>query len=648
MTKFILLTNNWGRENYLVNTASLVFIAGLMLSYAIAFPYLFETLGPAVRLLPIVYLLLAALLWGLWGGLATGAVTFLINLLLHEKFHFQFEGGLIGPFAGLITIVMVGRLSDLSRGLALQLNERHILDERLQMSETKYRTLFEMESDCLALLESETFRILEVNQAATELFGYSREDLLGANALPLSAEPERTLAFMRNRIQRTPIRYLRKKDGTIFPCEIKARHFELQGQKVSLMVIRDITERIEAEQQRMLTDKQHQQSQKLEAIGTLAGGIAHDFNNILGGILGYTDLLQLQEISWDQKSNSYLEQIRKAIHRAKDLIHQILTFSRQSEDSKQPVLIIPIIMEALKLLRATVPARIEIRQHIKADKDTVIADATQIHQIIINLCTNAYHAITSGNGLIDVTVANRHLDEKFAELHPEIEPGNYLLITVTDTGHGMDQQVLERIFQPYFTTKKDRGSGLGLSVVHGIVSGHKGCVTVESEPGNGSSFHVYLPLAIADADMTGETARQIAGGSERILLVDDEPAIIEMMKDVLERMHYVVEFRTSSLEALALIRAKPRHFDLLITDMNMPHMTGIELRMQAAQIYPDFPVIIMTGFSEGMDRDKAVKLGFKRLLMKPVSFRDLAGAVREVLDERDSAGVLFDAADPPQ
>lgn len=638
MINYLFLNNCRKSKSHRLDAALLLIVLLLILLYSIAFPYLIEILGPAARLLSSIYLLPAALIWGLRGGLITGAITVMANLALHQQTNHYFEGGVIGPMVALIVVVMVGRLSDLSRGLSMELSERNRMEERLQINETKYRLLFEMESHGLALIEKETMRIIEVNRAATELFEYSREELLNKNPLTLSAEPEKSLASIKREEQQVPLRYLQKKDGTIFPAEITSRHFELQGRKVQLLAVRNISEQLEADKQQRLIEKQHQQSQKLEAIGTLSRGIAHDFNNILGAILGYTDLLQVLETNWSQKSASYLEQIRNATHRAKDLINQILTFSRKSEISKRPVLVIPIVKEALQLLYASIPSRIEIRQHISAGKDTIIADATQIHQIIVNLCTNAFHAISSEKGFIDVTVANTFLDETFAELHPEIEIGNYLRISVSDTGDGMGMGVLERIFQPYFTTKKEKGSGLGLSVVHGIVHSHNGCITVESEPGKGSAFHVYFPLAMADAPIPRRMADQVAGGTERILLVDDEPALIQMSKDTLELKGYTVETRTGSLEALELIKKKPRHFDLLVTDMTMPHMTGIELRKEIAHIAPNLPVIIITGFSENLDDEKAIRFGFKRLIMKPVSFLELTRAVREVLDESRPKG----------
>lgn len=298
---------------------------------------------------------------------------------MHHQFNIQLEGGIIGPLVAIVVPGMLGRLSDVQNRLDILLAGQKKVEEQLQMNEEKYRQFFETEPDGLALIDSETARIMEVNSAVTELMGYSREELINANALKLTIEPEKAIANIREQQDYVPVRYLKKKDGTIFPTEIRARHFELHDQRVFLLVIRDISERLEASRWRRLVDKQHQRSQRLEAIGTLSGGIAHDFNNILSAILGYTDLLRMQESRWNEKSLASLAQIQHAVRRATDLVKQILTFSRQTEVIKQPVLIIPIVKEALKLLRASIPARIEIRQHYDAERHTVIADPTQIH-----------------------------------------------------------------------------------------------------------------------------------------------------------------------------------------------------------------------------------------------------------------------------
>ncbi len=396
------------------------------------------------------------------------------------------------------------------------------------------------------------------------------------------------------------------------------------------------SDRERVEKERMGLEEQLRQAQKMEAIGTLAGGIAHDFNNILAGILGYAELASL-DIPEGSEAKINLQQSIKSTYRARDLVQQILAFSRQSKQERKPLDIRPIIKEALKLLRASLPSTIEIRQNIEADWGAIEADPTQIHQVLMNLCTNAAHAMSEDGGVLEVSLTKFDMDAGTSGVNSEIEPGPYLKLRVSDTGSGMPPEILSRIFDPYFTTKETgKGTGLGLAVVHGIVKSHRGAITVSSEPGKGTTFDIYFPRGdIIQAPSELERIEPLPlGGRERVLFVDDEKAIVDIGQKLLERLGYEVVGRTSSVEALELFRAKPESFDLVITDMTMPNMTGDKLARELMGIRPDIPVILCTGFSERITEEKAKLLGIREFVMKPLVMKDLAKSMRRALDRQ--------------
>ncbi len=381
-------------------------------------------------------------------------------------------------------------------------------------------------------------------------------------------------------------------------------------------------------------ERQLQQVLKIQAIGTLAGGIAHDFNNILFPIVGYTELT-MDEVPENSVAHNNLEEILKAANRAKDLVQQILTFSRQSGQERKPTNVQSVITEALKLLRASIPASIDIIHKIDDDCHPVMGDATQIHQVIMNLCTNAYQAMQDKGGTLEVNLSE--VDVGYEETIEKIgmQPGRHLQLLVIDEGCGMDAAVLERIFEPYYTTKEQgKGTGLGLSVIHGIVKNHRGDITVASSPGKGATFKVYLPI-IENSDTAAEfePSNEAAKGSERILLIDDEEQIVSMEQQMLENLGYEVTARTDSTEALREFSEKPQNFDLVITDMTMPHITGDELAKKLLNIKPDIPVILCTGFNEDITEEKALAMGIQKFVMKPVIKNDLASTIRTVLDQ---------------
>lgn len=397
-----------------------------------------------------------------------------------------------------------------------------------------------------------------------------------------------------------------------------------------LVVIENITERKKLE-------SRIQQSQKMEAIGTLAGGIAHDFNNILFPIIGYTEMI-LEDAPEGSDLRENLHEVLSASLRAGDLVKQILAFSRQEEKELKPIKIQMVVKEAIKLMRASIPTTIDITLQVDNNCGMVLADPTNIHQIVMNLMTNAYHAMEADGGTLTVGLYEVILSAEDVTAF-DLHPGTFVCFSVSDTGHGIVKHVLDRIFEPYFTTKTNgKGTGLGLSVVHGIVKSYKGDIRVYSEPGKGSVFHVYLPVINSQREETMMMNHlSVRGGDEHILLVDDEEPILKMEKQMLERLGYQVTSRTSSLEALEAFRSSLNKFDLVITDMTMPNMTGDKLACEIKKIRKKIPVIVCTGFSEKMSGERAKALGIDEFLIKPIVRSDLAQKIRTVMD-RNKAG----------
>lgn len=420
----------------------------------------------------------------------------------------------------------------------------------------------------------------------------------------------------------------RKKNGSLFEVEATISPVRDASGKIinHVAVERDVTQEVGLE-------RQLRQAQKMEAIGTLAGGIAHDFNNILGIILGYTEMAMVKIDNRDIAEKS-LAEVLKAGHRAKELVRQILAFSRHGEYELRPVQASLIVKEALRLLRSSLPSTIEINRDI-SNTGVVVADPSQIHQIVMNLCTNAHHAMREKGGVLTVAMEDTELDESAVAQCGGVTPGPYLKLTVRDTGQGMDASIMERIFDPYFTTKdQGEGTGLGLAVVHGIVKNLGGVIAVESELGKGSAFHVFLPRT----ERRQSTARRPAGespsGKERILFVDDEVELAKVADKMLTHLGYAVSSHTSSTEALERFRDRPDRFDLIITDHTMPNLTGIDLARECLRIRPDIPIIICTGFSERLNEDVAKATGIRQFVMKPLVTDDLARIIRKVLDRR--------------
>jgi two-component system, cell cycle sensor histidine kinase and response regulator CckA len=393
-------------------------------------------------------------------------------------------------------------------------------------------------------------------------------------------------------------------------------------------------EAMQAEERQRLAEAKLRQAQKMEALGTLSGGIAHDFNNILGIVSGYTEMARL-DAPPGSPVHAHLQEVMRAAIRAKDLVKQILAFSRQVELEKQPVPVGFLVKEAMKMLRASIPSTIEIRSMVSGE-GVVHSDPTQIHQILMNLCTNASHAMREHGGVLEVNVRDVELTPEMIVPHSGLEPGLHAELTVKDTGHGIDPAIRDRIFDPFFTTKDvNEGTGLGLSMIHGIVKGHGGSIEVASRPGEGTAFRVLLPAVSGGPEVTSAEEVAMPVGKEHILLVDDEPSLAMVGKQALERLGYRVAYQTSSLAAVETFRSQQAGdpFDLLITDMTMPQMTGTELATVLRRLQPDLPVIVCTGFSELLDAKEAKAIGLHGFLMKPIIMDELSRLVRKVLDE---------------
>ena len=400
-----------------------------------------------------------------------------------------------------------------------------------------------------------------------------------------------------------------------------------------IWTFRDITDRRRAELENISLQTQLLQAQKMESIGTLAGGIAHDFNNILFPIVGYCEIL-LEELPHDQRLRHFVQIILDSTKRGAELVKQILAFSRQTQSNKVPVKVQEIVREVLALIRHSIPASIEIETDVDASCEPVMADPGQIHQVIMNLVTNANHAMAGSAGKLAIGLHGTDIGPEHSA-EPDLAPGRYVDLYVSDTGVGMAATVINKIFDPFYTTKEvGKGTGLGLSVSYGIIREHHGAIQVTSTPGRGSTFHVYLPVTTFLPEEAAQPEISGGDGSESILLVDDDETIAEMLKSTLNKLGYKVMPHSNSLRALAAFRRDPDHVDLVITDMTMPDMTGAQLAGEIRRVRPSLPIILCTGFSEQIDEDKAKALGINAFLMKPVVRDQLAAAVRRVLDEK--------------
>ena len=511
--------------------------------------------------------------------------------------------------------------------------------QSLKESEEKYRKLIEAANDAIILADAETGIILEVNKKGMELLGLCREEIIGKHFTQLY--PEEDALFYKSAFERHVKAggqaqeeiYLVHRSGAGIPVEVSSSVIEVGGRKVLQGIFRDLTERRRAEEERQKMEAQLRQAQKMEAIGTLAGGIAHDFNNILSAIIGFGEMIEVFYSPQDPVLKGNLEEILKAAFRAKELVQQILTFSRKGEQDRKIMQLKPLIKESLSFLRASLPTTIEIRQSLEPEAGAIWADPTQMQQVVMNLCTNAAHAMGEKGGVLEVGLRALEVEPESVESVLVLIPGPYIRLTVQDTGHGITPEILERIFDPYYTTKgAGEGTGLGLAVVDGIVKSHNGAITVTSEPEVGTTFSVFFPrYKEREIPRSTDTPSPIPGGQGRILFVDDEPAIANLVKEALTILGYEVEASTGSMAALEIFLDRPEQFDLVITDLTMPHMSGVELAQELRRLRPELPVILCTGLGDPFNQDHLSNLGFRELLRKPLGVRDLAEVIKKVL-----------------
>ncbi len=537
-----------------------------------------------------------------------------------------------------ISSAELGRLSDGRRVIittAVDLTDRRRVEDELRKREADFRRLIESSVDAILVVDTEG-TVMFVNPAAENLFERRASDFVGRDfGFPLVGGD-----FVEIEIPR--------KRGGLAVVEMRVVETEWEDKAAFLATLRDVTEQRAMADERKKTEIHLRQAQKMEAIGALAGGIAHDFNNILTIILGYTELA-ITSPDDPVMVNGYLKEALTAGRRAKDLVQQILAFSRETEQENRPIQVLSLVNETLKLLRASIPSNVEIQKRLMTDA-LILGDPTRIHQILMNLCTNAAHAMQKDGGTLTVSLEEatcrpsagdtEEKDPMFCfPVSAEEKAGNeFVRMSVSDTGHGIPESIRERIFDPYFSTKKrGEGTGLGLALVVGLVKSLGGTIGVESTVGKGSTFSVYLPVLQKSFQPKNTEFEAVTGGSERILLVDDEEAIVKMTQKTLESLGYKVDSRISSLEALALFQARPNRFDLVITDMTMPKLTGDRLARRILAIRSDIPIILCSGYSEMMDEKKAKAAGIRAFVMKPLIRKELAGIIRSVLD-RPEAG----------
>ncbi len=512
--------------------------------------------------------------------------------------------------------------------------DRRSIEEDLEFERRQLLSVFDSLAEQIYISDPYTYEILYVNQALNEYFG---RDVVGRTCYKEFQKLDAPCKFCTNQIilKRKPEPYrweiFKPKLGRTFSLVDRIIKWP-DGRDVRLEFSSDITDQKKLEEQ-------IQQTQKMEALGALVGGIAHDFNNILSGIFGYTQLLQMR-VDKDGKMSKYVDAIYQAGIRAKDLVQQILAFSRQKSQESMPMRVQDVVDEALQLIQSTLPSTISISSDVQADCGLVMGDQTQVHQIVMNLCTNAYHALEEKGG--QLTVILKELEMVAEDLrNPAMVPGPYACLSVTDTGMGIEQHIMDRIFDPYFTTKKkEKGTGIGLAVTHGIIKGHGGQIDVFTKPGKGTEFRVLLPV-IADNTYASRAAvpKNLLKGNEHVLLVDDQREVLEIERQMIQELGYRVTTRTSSLEALERFRASPDQFDIVITDMTMPSMTGDQFALEAIKIRDDIPILLCTGFSEQMSKAKAESIGFKGFLMKPIIMKDLSEMIRKALDGKRETNI---------
>jgi PAS domain S-box-containing protein len=506
-------------------------------------------------------------------------------------------------------------------------------------NENRLKILFEHAPDASFLLDLEG-KVVDVNRAAELLTGADRQSLIHSHAsanplVPNVEDQAQPVAGPDNTAEaNTPRPWLvTRPDGRRVITELRSYLVDIGGTPYLLATVRDLTESRRAEEEKRKLEAQLRHLERMQTVGTLAGGIAHDFNNILSPILGYAEMAA-QELK-SGAPRDHLEHVIRAAYRARDLIQQILIFSRQTEMDYRPLQLQPLVKEVMKLLRASLPATIEIECQFDDDGEVVYADASQIHQVVMNLCTNAAYAMREKGGTLRVSLAAVEVDPAAAAALHKLRAGRHVRLCVSDTGRGIEPAVLEHIFEPFFTTKPaGEGTGLGLALVHGIVIAHGGAIAVDSTPGMGTTFSIYFPVGRV-APQTEPVLETSLPCAESVLLVDDDPEIALLVEQMLSRLGCRVTVKTNSRDALEVFRSAPEEYDIVITDLAMPRMTGVQLSLEIKGIRPDIPVVLMTGFSDQITAENCRQWGLDGFVLKPIISSVLSQTIRRIMTRRE-------------